>query len=113
MYGCNNYIKGCLSISANKIGSDIDILVSKGNVDIDINANCIGGKLDIGIILIGEKSSIAVKPIGERMLITCGLVCSVNKDAYLDVNPNYVWLTPDMLASGEFDIISNVDWIIN
>ena len=40
------------------------------------------------------------------------LVCSVGKVEYLRVNPSMVWLTPEMLSSGEFDIDSNVVWNI-
>lgn len=90
MYRCNDYIS-CLSVSAYKINKNIEIEAFKANSDIDIFA----------------------KKASNSPIVTCSLVCTVSNDAYLDVNPNYVWLTPDMLASAEFDIISNVDWLIN
>ena len=55
---------------------------------------------------------ISAKRIDSKISISCSLICTINKSAYLHVNPNYVWLTPDMLSSGEFDIISNVNWNI-
>lgn len=90
MYRHNDYIS-CLSVSAYKINKSIEVEAFKSNSDIDIFA----------------------KKASNSPIVTCSLVCSVSNDAYLDVNPDYVWLTPDMLSSGEFDIISNVNWIID
>ena len=50
--------------------------------------------------------------IGKGIQVACSVICSVNKDAYLRVSPDVVWLTPDMV-SGEFDIYSNVIWRID
>lgn len=90
MYRCSDNIKGCLSVSANRIDKRI-------NVDASI---------------LNEGLNVAVKPIGKKVIVTCSLICTINKTPYLNVNPDYVWLTPDMLSSGEFDIISNVNWNI-
>lgn len=54
----------------------------------------------------------SVTRVGQGLSGSVTLVCSVNKDAYLRVVPDVVWLTPDML-SGEFDIYSNVVWKID
>lgn len=48
----------------------------------------------------------------QHLKVYCGVVCDINGDYYLEVYPDVVWLTPDML-SGEFDIYSNVKWVIN
>lgn len=90
MYGCSDNIKGCLSVAANRVGRRICIYASV---------------LDKGV-------KVSVKPVGKNIIVTCSLICTINKSAYLNVNPDYVWLTPDMLSSGEFDIISNVNWNI-
>ena len=90
MYRCNDNLKGCLSVSANRIDKRINVNAS----------------------ILNEELKVIVKPIGRRIIVTCSLICSVSKTPYLNVNPDYVWLTPDILSSGEFDIISNVKWII-
>ena len=90
MYGCSDNIKGCLHVSANRIDKNI-------NVDASILNECL---------------NVTVKPIGKNIIVTCSLICAINKTPYLNVNPDYVWLTPEMLSSGEFDIISNVSWNI-
>lgn len=43
--------------------------------------------------------------------VRCSIICSVSKDSYMNVSPDVVWLSPDML-SAEFNIYSNVDWVI-
>ena len=112
MYWCDYNIKGCLSVSAYRIGGGGNISAFKQNADLSVKANRIGGKINVAASIINNKLSVTAKPIGKRVIITCSLVCTINKSAYLNVNPDYVWLTPDMLSSGEFDIISNVNWNI-
>lgn len=112
MYRCNDNI-GCLSVSAYRIGGILNVESYKINADIDISAKRIGVKPNITACIIDSKPNITCRPIGKKLVVTCSLVCTVNKAAYLDVKPTYVWLTPDMLSSAEFDIISNTDWIIN
>lgn len=112
MYRCNDNI-GCLSVSAYRIGGILNVESYKINADIEISAKRIGVKPNITACIIDSKPNITCRPIGKKLVVTCSLVCTVNKAAYLDVKPTYVWLTPDMLSSAEFDIISNTDWIIN
>ena len=90
MYGCGDNIKGCLSVSAYKVGDTFKVEANPINKELNISA----------------------RPIGKKIIVTCSLICTINKSAYLNVNPDYVWLAPDMLSSGEFDIISNVNWNI-
>lgn len=62
---------------------------------------------------IGAPIFVSVKPINDKIKVSCSVVCSINMTPFVMVNPTYIWLTPDMLASGEFDITSNTSWIIN
>ena len=89
MHRCNHSI-GCLNVTTT--------LLNKG---LSVNAKRCGDEL----ILHASR-------IGNGLNVICNVVCSVNKDAYLRVSPDVVWLTPDML-SGEFDIYSNVIWKID
>lgn len=84
MYGCDCHI-GCLSGSVTRVGGD--------------------GSESMGL-------SGSVTRVDGGLRGYASLVCSVNKDAYLNVVPDVVWLTPDML-SGEFDIYSNMAWRID
>ena len=88
MHRCSNHIS-CLSVNCKRISKDLDVIA-----------------LRIGVI-----PDVRCHQINKGLKVTCSLVCTVNRNAYLRVNPDYVWLTPDML-SGEFDIFSNVNWNI-
>ena len=84
MYGCNCHI-GCLSGRITRVGSAREETFG----------------------LSGGISRVCSDVTGY-----VSLVCSVNKDAYLRVSTDVVWLTPDMIG-GEFDIYSNVVWKID
>ena len=88
MHGCYHSIS-CLDATAYRIGGGMKINASRYGGEIHATAYRIGGGIHV----------------------TASVVCSVNKDAYLRVEPDVVWLTQDML-SGEFDIYSNVVWKI-
>lgn len=91
MYRRSDNLNGCLSVSAYRLGDKMNISASKTNDDIKI----------------------FIKPIGKKVVVVCSLVCTINRTSYLKVNPDYVWLTPDILSSGEFNIYSNVAWKID
>lgn len=55
--------------------------------------------------------NVSAVPLYDDIVVMCSVICTINKSSYLNVNPDYVWLTPDML-SGDFDIVSNVSWNI-
>lgn len=83
-------IKGCLSGEITRVGRGLSGEVRR-----------IGGGLT------GE-----VRKVGGELTGYISLVCSVSKDAYLNVSTDVLWLTPDMLGE-EFDIYSNVNWKID
>lgn len=85
----NNHI-GCLEVSCFKIGAP----------------------LEVSAFRLGNPLGVSCFKIGAPLEVGCFVVCSVNRDPYLSVRPDVVWLTPDMI-SGEFGIYSNVDWRID
>lgn len=101
-----------MSVSAHKIDYNLYITANKNYSYVKILANKIGDTFKIEANPINDELNISVRPIGKKVIIVCSLICTINKTPRLDVNPDYVWLTPDMLSSGQFDIISNVDWNI-
>ena len=110
MYGCDNHI-GCLSVSANRIGNGLSVETSNLTIGLYASAYKIRESIKVTANRIGEELSASANRLGDKLRITCSLVCTVEKNFYLDVIPDYVWLSPDML-SGEFDIISNTRWEI-
>lgn len=62
---------------------------------------------------IGAIPKISVKPINDKIKVSCSVVCSINMTPIVMVNPTYIWLTSEMLASADFKITSNTSWTIN
>lgn len=59
----------------------------------------------------------AVKGIGNvsansatGMKVSIGVVCDVGKQAYLKVDPDYIWLMPSNNFEDNVDVLSNVVW---
>lgn len=59
----------------------------------------------------------AIKGIGNvssasatGMKVSIGVVCDVGKQAYLKVDPDYIWLMPLNNFEDNVDVLSNVVW---
>lgn len=78
----------------------------------------VGRELEGSVTKIGSGGMPSLGLSGSIFRVGGGLsgyvsmVCSVNKDAYLEVSTDVLWLTPDMLGE-EFEIYSNVTWKID
>lgn len=103
---------GCLSVSASRIGNGISCDAFRIGEGIHANASRIGKPIQCGAEILNKKLNVSVSRLGERLNVSAHLVCTINNSAFLNVVPDVVWLTPDMLASADFDIISNVNWVI-
>lgn len=81
---------------------------------LSVNVKDIGAHLSMRLTDVCEHLTVNVKDIGAHLRVTCGVVCDVStKEYYLKVEPTVIWLTPEMLSGGEFNVYSNVDWLIN
>ena len=89
MYRCDDNIGGCLSVAASRIGLGLRVTACRA----------------------GAQVSVAASRIGSGLRVTAGIVCTVNRDAYLRIAPDVVWLDSSTVG-GEFEIYSNVVWRI-
>ena len=89
MCGRNDTI-GCISVVASVIGSGLNVM----------------GKVA------SEHVSVVASVIGSGLNVMGAPVCGINASKYLNVSPEYLWLSPDMLSSGDFEIVANVEWYI-
>ena len=46
----------------------------------------------------------------KGMKVSIGVVCDVGKQAYLKVDPDYIWLMPSNNFEDNVDVLSNVVW---
>ena len=92
-------------------------------VCINVNTKYIKNPLSIAIQMLdtisiktdnlNESLHVKTRNITTVSNIYCYRICSITQSGYLDVIPNIVWLTPDMLNGTTFDIYSNVAWKID
>lgn len=61
----------------------------------------------------GETLNAECEKLNHTLNISCGILCTVNKNTYLYVNPNVLWLSEDMFSNAEFNVISNTSWEIS
>lgn len=114
MHKCSNQLKErCLSVKITQIRDPVVARIE--NVGEHIQCECFLVDESIKVVVIDKTDPITAKvtDTAEHLQVCCSLVCGINTtDKYLNVAPTVVWLTPDML-SGEFNIYSNVEWVIN
>jgi beta-mannanase len=77
MYGCSDNLKGCLSVSAYRLGGRLNVSISKTNVDMDITTNRAIDSINVSARILNDNIKVFVKPIGSRVIITCSLVCTI------------------------------------
>lgn len=80
---------GCLKVITNRIGDGIHAHSARVGEGIRIHADRMGG-----------------------MKVTCGLVCSVNKVRYLNVEPKAIFLMPGNDFRDDVLVTANVDWLV-
>lgn len=103
---------GCLSVSANRIGKCIKCNANSICQGIEVSAYRIGKGIHCEAEILNEMLNVSASRIGKRIQVDAHIICTLNKSAYLNAIPDTLWLTPDILASADFEIISNVNWNI-
>lgn len=78
---------------------------------LSVNIRDDGCHLQVGCGLANPLLQVKNTLLNPPLQVNCSLVCSVNDNYFLYVEPDVVWITEGML-SGEFEILSNVSWKI-
>lgn len=66
------------------------------------------GCISVHIEAIKGIGNVSVK--ADEMKVSIGVVCDVGKQAYLKVDPEYIWLMPSNNFLDNVDVLSNVVW---
>lgn len=66
------------------------------------------GCISVHIEAIKGIGNVSVK--ADEMKVSIGVVCDVGKQAYLKVDPEYIWLIPSNNFEDNVDVLSNVVW---
>lgn len=101
---------GCLQVNVT-LEPIIKVLVSIKNTGLKVFASNKGGICPI-ISRIGHSPIAGVSNIGG-LKVRCGVVCSPAEVLpYIEVEPDFIWLTPSNNFSEEVVVYSNVTWVI-
>ena len=60
------------------------------------------------VIVKADEMKVSASETG--MKVSIGVVCDVGKQAYLKVDPEYIWLMPSNNFEDNVDVLSNVVW---
>ena len=104
---------GCLSVSAWRLGESIVCNAYEVGSRIEVSASRVGSGINCKAESLNSILNISTSRLGERLNVSAHHICTVNKASFLNVVPDVIWLSPDELASADFDIISNVKWFID
>lgn len=78
---------------------------------LSVNIRDEGQHLNVGIKMVNPLLAVESRLLNAPLSVSCSLICDVNSEFYLYVEPDVIWLTPDMVSE-EFDIRSNASWKI-
>jgi hypothetical protein len=113
---------GCLNVNIRDECKHLQVGCSSLNSLLQVEARRICACLDVSCRLVKsilradvqlQNSLLRVSYSGCNVPLQASalLICSVNDNYFLYVEPDVVWITEGML-SGEFEIVSNVSWKI-
>lgn len=111
----------CLNINITRVLSPIKATVSMvGGLcasitrlqSINVTITEMISNLNVVVTKSSPMLSIATAEVSEYMQVRCSIVCDV-LNYYLFVEPEFIWLTEANDWSHDFDVKSNVDWVID
>ena len=112
MYRGNDYV-GCLSVETFTIGGNLEVsafsvseqgFAETFRLDTPLIAECYSMREDV---------CAGAFELSRTLDVSCFPICSLNKESYLRISPETVWLTYDNDWTADVEINSNVQWIIN
>ena len=69
---------------------------------------CISVHIEADVSAKADEMKVSASATG--MKVSIGVVCDVGKQAYLKVDPDYIWLMPSNNFEDNVDVLSNVVW---
>lgn len=102
----------CINVSASRIGQGIAVRALRKGDGIKFATSRLGKGISIHAERVGSDMSVNARRIGSGINFRCGLICTVGEAAYLNVEPENIWLLPDNGFEAEVVVYSNVTWVI-
>ena len=73
----------------------------------------VGEGLSVSSDRVGKGLDLSCHRIGKGLEVSCGLVCSINTDSVLRVQPKYIFLMESNNYTEDVNVISNVQWHVS
>ena len=105
-------MNSCIDIAVRRIGDILSASSKRQGEGMSLRTERKGEMMSYQIERMSEMAFPVVERIGEAMSFRCGLVCTVGAAAYLNVEPETLWLIPDNNFSTEVVVYANVRWRI-
>lgn len=103
---------GCLSGSLTRVGEGLTGEAVRLCDGISGSLTRVGRGLRGEALRLSDGLSGRLTRVGRGLTGYVSVVCTSNRDAYMMVTKDTIWLTPDMIAE-QFEIYSNVKWKID
>lgn len=104
---------GCLTVEVFPIETDVNVSCFLLDKELQVNTLQMVESVDVYCLPLKGITRPDVFPLEDQMEVSCFPICSINKDFYLRINPETIWLTYENGWSADVEINSNVQWIIN
>jgi hypothetical protein len=102
---------GCLSARISRVGNTLNANIGLADEHIIATISRVSEGLKANIGIVDESLIATISRIGGNLKANVGIICTPNTNAYLFVEPEVIWLTPDTM-SVDFVVRSNTKWII-
>ena len=102
---------GCLSVNIQDECKHLKVEARRMCAYLDVSCRLVKSILRADVQLKSSLLRVSCSGCNVPLQASALLVCSVNDNYFLYVEPDVVWITEGML-SGEFEIVSNVSWKI-
>ena len=103
---------GCIVATASRFNDALFCDANKASGDLNVYAKATHKALNCSADIATDNLNLSAYKIASGLAISCNLVCTVNKSAFLNVKPDIIWLSQEELSSMDFEVISNVRWVI-
>lgn len=102
----------CIDIEIRRVDEPLSFGSQRLGDELDFSASRVNEPLHFGVSRDGSPLGFSASRKGSPLEFRCGLVCSVGAAAYLNVEPEFIWLLPGNDFSADVVVYSNVTWRI-
>lgn len=102
----------CIDIEIRRVDGPLSFGSQRLGEELDFSASRVNEPLHFGVSRNGTPLEFSASRKGGPLEFRCGLVCSVGSAAYINVEPEFIWLLPSNSFSADVVVYSNVTWKI-